>query len=198
MKCPNCGHRNDGDAQFCEKCGETLKSGLSRQGIPSTPVKSEGMSTSTKLLIVAVIVLVAGLGLTSGVLLEMNKGVAAPNNTTNSVTQSPTQVTYEAKWHESSSFSGINNDYRSFNIKGSRFKVVMSAMPLLNYNTNSMSIDISNANNIITSGTIDWTPTESLSQKEKTIEVTSGPGTYRVNIFTKDLESWTVKLYDYY
>jgi hypothetical protein len=58
MRCQNCGHENDPDAEFCEKCGSNLK--------------KSSMPDSTKILIVVVIVLVAGLGLVSGILLMKN------------------------------------------------------------------------------------------------------------------------------
>jgi hypothetical protein len=73
----------------------------------------------------------------------------------------------------------------------------MSATPQQNYNTNSMQVDVSN-NNIITSGSIDWTATEAISQKEKTIVVTGSPGTYYLTTTTNSLASWTVSVYDYY
>ena len=41
MKCSNCGHENDANAEFCEKCGYNLKKS-------SIPEKS-GMPDSTKI-----------------------------------------------------------------------------------------------------------------------------------------------------
>lgn len=190
VRCPNCGNENDMDAKFCEKCGFDLKRSPGRP-YARPPVK-EGMATSTKVLIIACIVLVAGLGLTIGLLWQTNS--ANPI----SVSQSGEQVTYKADWHEVASFSGTYNDYRSFQTKGQRFKVVLSATPLLNYATNSMSVDISNSNSMLSSGSLDWGASDALTTKEKTIEVTGPPGTYWVNVYANELESWTVKIYDYY
>lgn len=188
--CPKCGYKNDDDAVFCESCGENLRS---KSGANST---GSGMKTSTKLLIGLCIVLIAGLGVTSGFLLQMNGAKANP---TSSVNQSAAQVTYKASWHEVTSFTGAADDMRSFNTQGKQFKVVMSATPLLNYNVNSMSMDISDSNNnLLTSGSLEWEPTEALSEKQKTIEVTGQPGTYYLNIYSNELENWTVKVYDYY
>jgi hypothetical protein len=186
MDCPNCGTRNDNDAQFCEKCGRPLKT-----------FKKEGLSSTSKILLVACIVLVLALGLTAGMLLSKNDEVSVVNNTT-TVNQTQPQITYQATWHEIQSYSGYSDDYMSFNTKGSKFKVVMSATPLASYNTNYMGIDISNTNNVLTSGSIDWTATESVNSKEKTIVVTSGPGTYWINVYTLDLDNWKVQVYDYY
>ncbi len=68
MKCQNCGHENDADAKFCEKCG----SNLNKSSIPA----------STKILIVVVIVLVAGLGLVSAMMLMNNQTKPILNKTT--------------------------------------------------------------------------------------------------------------------
>lgn len=53
VRCRNCGHINDEDAAFCVKCGSNLNS-------------HEGMASSTKILILAVIILVGVLGVVSG------------------------------------------------------------------------------------------------------------------------------------
>jgi uncharacterized membrane protein YbaN (DUF454 family) len=199
VKCENCGHVNDGDATFCESCGANIKTTSSRRPIPGKPPKNEGgMAQSTKILIVVCIILVAGLGITAGALIQMNKS-GGTNSNPSSVSQSPTQVTNQATWHEITSYTGTSDDMRSFNTQGSQFKIVMSATPQQNYNTNSMQVDVSNSNNnIITSSSIDWTATEAISQKEKTIVVTASPGTYYLTTTTNSLASWTISVYDYY
>ena len=199
IKCDNCGHINEGDATFCESCGANIKTPSSRRPIPERPPRNRGgMARSTKILIVVCIILVAGLGITAGALMQMNKSGGSTSNP-GSVSQSPTQVTNQGTWHEITSYTGTSDDMRSFNTQGSQFKIVMSATPQQNYNTNSMQLDVSNSNNnIITSGSIDWTATEAISQKEKTIVVTGSPGTYYLTTTTNSLASWTVSLYDYY
>lgn len=71
--CPECGHNNDSDATYCEKCGFSL-------------IKSEAsMSDLTKSLIVFCIILIAGLAIASGILLNANSTTQTPslrNNTT--------------------------------------------------------------------------------------------------------------------
>lgn len=196
MICQNCGHENDMDAAFCEKCGSRLQQ-YSNFGKRTREPEKTGMSSSTKILIVAVVVLVAVLGIAGGALLTMNKGTATAN-TPVSVSQSPEQVTYKADWHQVTSFSGVGDDYRSFSIKGQRFKIVMAATPAMNYNTNFMNVDISGTSGIIGSGNLNWGPTDALSSKEKTVEVTGPPGTYYSQVRSKDLQSWTVTVYDYY
>jgi hypothetical protein len=80
------------------------------------------------------------------------------------------------------------------------YKIVMTANPQLNYNTNSMTVDVLDSNNnLITSGNIAWTPTEAISQKtKKYIQITGSPGTYSMAVSTNALQNWTVSIYDYY
>lgn len=194
MQCQNCGYDNDEDALFCEKCGSNLKQ-QSFGRFNQTKSEKEGMRTSTKVLIVVCIVLVVALGITAGALF-LNKGTS--NNNPVSVNQSSEQVTATADWHQLTSFSGSGDDFRTFQTKGQRFKVVMSATPQLNYNTNFMNVDISGNGQILASGNLNWNSTDALTTKEKTIEVTGSPGTYTSHVTTKDLQSWTVTIYDYY
>jgi len=198
-KCENCDHINDEDATFCENCGANIKSTSYRRVIPGkAPRKEGGMAQSTKILIIVCIILVAGLGITACALMQMNKS-GGTNSNPDSVSQSPTQITNQASWHEITSYTGTSDDMRSFITQGSQFKIVMSATPQQNYNTNSMQVDVSDSNNnIITSSSIDWTATEAISQKEKTIVVTGSPGTYYLTTTTNSLSSWTVSVYDYY
>jgi uncharacterized membrane protein YvbJ len=85
MKCSKCGHENDADAKFCEKCGSTLQSTAYNSGTS----KTGGMKTSTKVLIAAIVILVAGLGLIIGLSVGNQNNnhlvVNATNNTTTTV-----------------------------------------------------------------------------------------------------------------
>ena len=87
VRCQKCGHTNDEDATFCENCGANLTSFSS--GFPRESVKNEGgMNKSVKILIVVCVILVAGLGITAGALMEMNKSGTVPVTNTSSVNQS--------------------------------------------------------------------------------------------------------------
>ena len=182
MKCPNCGHINDVDAAFCEKCGTNLR----------TP---SGMSTLTKALIVAVIVLVGILGVVGGMMIMGNQ--TTPVNNTTIVVNQPVQET-SAEWHQIDSFSGVNNEFRTINTKGNKFKVVMTATPVYNNATNYLTIDILKGNQIINTGSLSWGPNDPVTSKENTLEVTTSPGTYTLKIYAIELERWTITIYDYY
>jgi len=195
MQCPNCGYNNDEDAAFCENCGANLEEIPSFGRIKQSKTEKTGMSTSSKLLIVVCIVLVVVLGITAGTLF-LNKGTSTNNPV--SVNQSAEKVTATADWHQLTSFSGSGDDFRTFQTKGQRFKVVMSATPKMNYNTNFINVDIKGNDQILATGNLNWGSTDALTTKEKTIEVAGSPGTYNSHVTTKDLQSWTVTIYDYY
>jgi uncharacterized protein YxeA len=187
MICPQCKTYNDDDAKFCEKCGRALRSD-----------KRGSISSTTKILIVICGILILGVGLLAGMLLQNDKAPVVTNNTTTYVEQSPTEVINKDDWNEIDTLSGVNDDIMSFSTKGSKFKVEYSATPLKNYDTNYLNVDIANQNNIITSGQMDWGSTDAITEKKKSVVITSGPGNYFINIYTKDLESWNIKVYDYY
>lgn len=183
-RCPNCGHINDRDASFCQKCGANLRA-------------SAGMPTSTKILIVVVIILVGLLGVVVGMMFLVNQ-TAPANNTTVVINQTNPQPTASAEWRQIDSFSGVGNSFRSFNIKGNKFKVVMTATPTYNNATNYMTTEVKSGNSILRTATLSWGPKDPIESKESTLEVTGSPGTYSVAIYTKDLAGWTITIYDYY
>ncbi len=77
MICQKCGHKNDDDAQFCEKCGTKFNSIFSQ---------------SSKILIIVAVVLVIGIGITAGVLIknsqQNSKDQSATNASMNQITNS--------------------------------------------------------------------------------------------------------------
>jgi len=155
------------------------------------------MEKTTKVLIIAVIVLVGIVGVFSGYFIS-NQPKPISNNSTVYVNQSPTQVSAQPDWHLLTTFKGVNSELDSFNIKGSKCKVVMSAKPVVNYDINILSVDLLKNNGAITTGTISWSATENPAVKEKTLEASGGPGTYQINVYATNLAKWTVTVYDYY
>ena len=127
VKCQNCGQINDNDATFCESCGTNLKTTISKRSFPEKPFKKEsGMGQSTKILIVVCVILVAGLGITAGALIEMNKVGTVPvtNNTSVSQSSNPTSS---------------NSQYKTFNNNIIYFQFP-SSWDVLPNNTNTMAI----------------------------------------------------------
>lgn len=186
MKCKKCGHDNDYDATFCEKCGTKLKG-------------PTNMPTSTKVLIIAIIILVGILGVVGGMILFGSQATPVNNSSPviNETTPQPTTTT--AGWHQITSYSGVSTEFHTFNVQGNKVKVVMKATPN-NKNTSShMTTDIISSEGIISNtGSISWNSTSPVTTKEKTLEATVEPGICTLHIFTGELQQWTVIVYDYY
>ena len=134
VKCPNCGNTNDGDAKFCETCGANLKSTISTRSFPEKPIKKEsGMAQSTKILIVICVILVAGLGITAGALMQMNKVGTVPVTNNSSVSQSSNSTS------SNSQPTSSNSQYKSFNNNIIYFQFP-SSWDVLPNTTNTMAI----------------------------------------------------------
>ena len=119
MKCQNCGHENDPDAKFCEKCGLNLKKSS----------RPEIGSHSTKILIVIVIFLVAGLGLVSGMMLMKNQANLVSNNTTKTVNNTSNSSSQNDQSNTSNQVnsSNSNNNYIS---ESQAISIAESAWPV--------------------------------------------------------------------
>lgn len=107
LYCKNCGYENDDDASFCENCGANLR--------PNYSQSSTGMSSTNKILIFVVIVLIAGIGIAAGVMLTSITPVnnTTTNNTSVSVSEPVSTPRNSAetggpKLIDSGSTSGIN------------------------------------------------------------------------------------------
>lgn len=121
MRCSNCGYNNDNDAKFCEKCGANLG---------HVPQKASGMSTTNKILIIAVIVLILLVGIVAGMLLTSNAPVnnTTANNTSITVSEpvtTPTTTTSDInspKLIDSGSTSGTDSTDGPFTFEWKTFE----------------------------------------------------------------------------
>lgn len=162
------------------------------------------METTTKILLVTCFILVALLGFMTGILLKVfDEPPLRPLRTITTPTDTKEGVSVPSagdlpEWHEITTFTGSGNDYRCFNIQGEKFKVVMSAVPMITYHPNTMEVDVIKDGNIVAAETLEWGATESPDLKRKIIEVTNGPGTYCVRVYAVDLENWRITIWDYY
>lgn len=106
MKCPKCQHNNDEDAKYCEKCGSPLKR-----------PEENGRNIKT-ILIVAIVVLVAILGISVGYILK-----GSPQQSQNSA-QGPVQISESTGFPVSevpnlaSEISKSNGNIQSIQYKG--------------------------------------------------------------------------------
>jgi len=206
MFCPKCGTENDDDAKYCEGCGRSLQKGIHEQNIQNKQKnESSGMNNGVKALIVICVVLVAGIGITAGMLLQNPASSAANNSKQDQVvttTQSPDTQTYQPTWHKIAVYTGPGEDYGSFTIKGNQFKVTMSAVPSITYNTNYLDVYVYEGNtiglNTVGSGTLSWSETANPDKKEDSILVSRGSGIYTLDILPTDIDNYAVTVWDYY
>jgi hypothetical protein len=196
MFCPKCGARYDEDAKYCERCGESLQKSIHERNVLSKEKdESSGMSSSVKALIVVCILLIAGIGVTAGMLLQK------PINTTAQVassTQPSTSQSNQPAWHQVANYTGPDAVNGTFSIQGTQFKVTISAVPMITYNTNYLDVAVGSGNYLAASGTLSWTATESPAKKESVISVSQGQGTYDIEIDPTDIQNYTVTVWDYY
>jgi len=194
MFCPKCGTKYDTDAKYCERCGESLQKSIHERNVLSKEMaESSRTGNGIKVLVVLCVILIAGIGVTAGMLLQKSA-----NNTQVPKTQQSTSQLNQPTWHQAASYTGPGAVNGTFSIKGSQFKIAMSAVPVVNYNTNYIDVAVGSGNNLIDSGTLSWSSTESPTKKEDIISVSQGEGTYNIEINPTDIQSYNVTVLDYY
>ena len=203
MFCPKCGTKNDDDAKYCEGCGQSLQKGVNKRDVlDKEKNNSSGMSNGVKALIVVCIVLIAGIGVTAGMLLQKPAGTAVNTTqaapTTTTTTQSSSAQPYQPTWHKTAVYTGPGEIDSSFSIRGNQFKVTMSAVPMITYNANYLDVAVGSGNYLDGSGSLGWTANENPVKKETVFQVSQGRGTYEIQIVPADIESYTVTVWDYY
>lgn len=207
MFCPKCGTKNDADAKYCEGCGQSLQKGVNKRDIlDKEKNNSSGMSNGVKALIIVCIVLIAGISVTAGMLLQKpastatNVTQAAPATTT--TTQSSSAQPYQPTWHKVAVYTGPGEDYGSFTIRGNQFKVTLSAVPAVTYTSNYLDVYVYEGNTVgydtVGSRTLSWGDTENPIKKEDSIVVSQGSGTYTLDILPTDIDNYAVTVWDYY
>lgn len=198
--CSKCGYENADDAKYCEKCGQSLQKGINKRNTTNKETnKSNGMSIGVKALIIVCVILIAGIGVTAGMLLQKPAASAANNSGQYSApTTSSTDQVYQPTWHQVATYTGPGGVNGTFSIQGNQFKVTMSAVPTINYDVNSLDVGIGSGNYLIASGTLSWTADENPTQKESVIPVSQGQGIYDIEIDPTNIRSYTVTVWDYY
>jgi hypothetical protein len=196
--CPECGNKNDEDSEYCVNCG----SKLNKFHKPNKPERNESkkdrINRTTKVLIIVCIILVGGVGLTAGFLIQKESNSVSQYQITSPNTTEVQNQTYTPDWHEVATFTGPMNDSRDVTIKGDKFKVIISAVPSVTYTANDFRVDVFEGQGLVNNGAIHWDPTESPKEKEVLMEIPQGNGVYTIKMYNYDVESWEVKVYDYY
>ncbi len=117
---------------------------------------------------------------------EINKN----DNTLKNTSSNPT-------WHKIKTYTGVNDDSIQINTKGSKIKIVSTAMPVKNYFDNSLTTILNQGSRTVDMSQISWNSKSAVATKTKTIEV-SNTGNFEIEVSTYELEWWTVEVYEYY
>jgi hypothetical protein len=157
------------------------------------------MSNLVKGLIIACVILIAGIGVSAGMLLtNPDTNTTVYQVVPNSESQTPTTQQYQPTWHKVNVYTGPGQDNGDFSIQGNQFKVTMSAVPMVTYNINYLDVYVNKGNSIVGSGTLSWSESENPNKKETSIMVNQGHGTYTVTIYPTDIQNYDVTVWDYY
>jgi hypothetical protein len=161
----------------------------------------------SKMSILIIVIVVAFVGVTAAFLIHMNNYAATVSNNAvisnnNSTAVNETQLEIkEPTWHNVTSFSGSRTAERTFNIKGDRFKMVMSATPYASYRSNTLKVEFNGPDgnsNVLGAGELSWGYREGVKTKEITIEVNGTPGSYTARVNSYYIKMWNITVYDYY
>lgn len=109
-----------------------------------------------------------------------------------------TSLSNQPAWHQVATYTGPGRVNGTFSIQGSQFKVTMSAVPMFSSDTNFLDVVIGSRKFLVASGTLSWNLTENPDEKELQIPVSKGAGTYDIHIGPKDIQNYTVTVWDYY
>lgn len=108
-------------------------------------------------------------------------------------------ISTQASWNQISVYNGTSDDLRSFQIKGDKMRVYITAQPLTP-DTN-LKCQIYGSNVVASSDDLAWKVGD-MSLKTMSLQIKTQPGTYSVNIDIPDIPvnqvQWTVQVFDYY
>lgn len=189
MICPKCRHENSDDAIICEFCGEPLN--LEKPVKPpkyADSNKKGGFSVGNVKIIIAGIVML--FIITCALLWPGTSGTLPDNDS---------YISGHAEWKQMAIYNGSTDDARSFQIKGEKMRVYISAQPLTP-DTN-LKCQIYGPNTAGSSDDLVWNGND-MSMKTMSLQIKTQPGTYFVNIDIPDIPAnqvkWTVQVFDYY
>jgi hypothetical protein len=221
--CPKCGKENEEGANFCEDCGANIPDSGSIKEPLNEPIKkpvgkplgkplgktvnkpvqestrpkeSEGFLSKHGLkLAIGVGVCCVGILIIIGIFGFLSLDQNTLDLTDNS--SSTSNDSGNGTWHSVANFTGSGYDNTtSFNIKGSKFKIKISATTdSLQYAYFSLFAYSTDNNLSVGQDTI-----ENFSKTTETRElmVDDGPGNYYISIIAANIGKWKVEVLDYY
>lgn len=186
MICLKCRHENPDDAVICEYCGEPLKPQIPPK-VKKKEIRSGLTIKNIKILSMCILILFI---VTVGLL-----GPIEPNK----ISSNDSILSGHASWQQIAIYNGNSDDLRSFQIRGSKMKVYITAQPLKP--KTSLKGEVYGSDGIISSDDLVWGEGDS-SLKAMSLQSRVKSGSYSVNIDIPDTPvnqvQWTVQVFDYY
>jgi uncharacterized protein YxeA len=186
MICPKCRHENQDDTAICEFCGEALK-------VKQPPKKfdskdDDGFSIENlKLIFIGIIILFI-----------VTVALLWPNIQVN-INSTDSFLSTQASWNQIAVYNGTSDDVMSFQIKGKKMKVYLTAQPLSP--ETSLKCQIYGSSGATSGDDLTWKGGD-ISPKTMSLQHQTIPGNYMVNIDIPDFPAnqvqWTVQVFDYY
>lgn len=199
MICPNCGAEDKNGSKFCKKCGTPLTSEK------NTPHKNQDntqskMNNNVLIIAVAVVICVAIIA-GAFVLTNTNSNdvdIATNdstdiNNTDNSSDSIKDNQTQKS-WKLIDTYYGDGSGNKEISVPNGDIRLEFSAYPIKNYADNYFQAYSSDADLI---SNLEWNSHSPVEAKYDSFEYSSNsPEVF--NIVSYELESWEVKVYQYF
>lgn len=159
------------------------------------------MDKNTKILLVVCLILLAGLGVTSGVLMNKfffqkpTKNISVQSsNITNT-----TQTNAEPSWHYVQTLSGTNaNHGDTYTLKGGKkVKILLTATPEYNLDPSSFVLAVYHDQAEGDIANLDWAADESSKSKSTTL-YPKLDSKYEMRVGPHNIKTWKIEVYEYY
>lgn len=159
------------------------------------------MENTTKILIIACIILVGALGLTTGMLLNKpaTTEVLSTNMNSTNPTNTSTTTNNQPTWHYMTTYSGTDAEHGNIYTIDSnkKIKLLISGKPQANYESSDLVIAVYHQNMEGDIQDLNWTETEPANFKSATLYPKSDTN-YEFRVGPHNMESWKVDVYEYY
>lgn len=199
MICPNCGAEDKNGSKFCKKCGTPLTSEK------NTPHKNQDNTQSkmnNNVLIIAIaavicVAIIAGafvLTNTNSNDVDIATNDSTDINNTDNSSDSIKDNQTQKSWKLIDTYYGDGSGNKEISVPNGDIRLEFSAYPIKNYADNYFQVYSSNAELI---SNLEWNSHSPVEAKYDSFEYSSNsPEVF--NIVYYELESWEVKVYQYF
>ena len=157
------------------------------------------MEKKIKLIILEVVafIVIAGVGILI-IALNSPNNIEVDSQITNSTemdSQMTNNISSNPTWHKVGTYTGSGDDTVSINAKGTKIRVVSTAMPIKNYANNYLTTTLQQGDKTLGKSNSNWNSKSKIAKKTGTIEV-SCSGKVNIEIHSYELRWWTVEIYE--